>query len=92
MNHLLCDNEWLSNKNNAMKVLVWCIGSSYLATSLANGIHHYILGPVTQETIRRIRNNSIDSESLFPQVPTCLLHLVNSNPMGNSIYYNSSVT
>lgn len=83
MTHILSENEWLSRKSNSMKVLIWCIGSSYLATTLANSIDAYVLGPVTLESTRRVRNSYVDYKKRYTEVPSSILTLMNF-PVVNS--------
>lgn len=83
MTHILSENEWLSRKSNTMKVLIWCIGSSYLASTLANSIDAYVLGPVTLESTRRVRNSYVDYKKRCIEVPSSILTLMNC-PVVNS--------
>ena len=92
MNKILSENEWLSNKTNTLKVLAWCFGSTFVATSLAASVCWYVLCPLTPDDIRRIRCNSIDRDDCIHQIPVCLLTLVR-NSYGRSscfllLYYN----
>lgn len=86
MNKILSENEWLNNKTNTLKVLSWCIGSTYLANSLAASVYWYVLSPITPDDIRRIRSNSIDRDDCIHQIPVCLLTLVHNSYYGSSYY------
>lgn len=83
LSHQLAESEWLSNKNNAIKILVWCIGSSYLATLYANSIDYYVVLPITGEYTRRIRMNLMDQEKYYSDVPCSILSLASSNDTGS---------
>ena len=86
MNKILSETEWLSNKTNTLKVLAWCIGSTYLANSLAASVYWYVLSPITPDDIRRIRSNSIDRDNCIHQIPVCLLTLVHNSHYGSSYF------
>ena len=78
MSRVLSESEWLSNKNNAMKVMVWCIGCTYLASTFVNSINEYILAPVTAESIRRIRMIALDNDKYIKKVPSSILNLMST--------------
>ena len=67
-----------------MKILVWCIGSSYLATIFANSINYYVALPISSEGIRRIRLNVIDQEHFYSDVPCSLLKLVSTKSVNST--------
>lgn len=78
----LSESEWLSNKSNALRILVWCVGSSYLATTFAVSVERYVLGSVSSDAIRRIRLMMADEEQFFVFVPGSLLSLVSTLSLG----------
>lgn len=71
----LSNSEWLSNKNNALRTLTWCVGSSFLATTFTASINRYVLGAVSSDAVRRIRLMMVDEEQFFVFVPGSLLSL-----------------
>ena len=71
----LSKSEWLSNKNNALRTLMWCVGGSFAATAFAASIDRYVLGTVSSDAIRRIRLMMVDEEQFFVFVPGSLLSL-----------------
>lgn len=79
MSHVLSESEWLSNRNNAMKILVWCIGSTFSASSFLNSINQYVLPPVTNDLIRRIRSLALDHRKCRENIPGTILRLASSN-------------
>ena len=90
LSHQLAESEWLSNKNNAIKILVWCIGSSYLATLYANSIDYYVVMPITGEYTRRIRMSLMDQEKYYSDVPCSILSLASSNDSGSTKQFISN--
>ena len=79
MSHVLSESEWLSNRNNAMKILVWCIGSTFSASSFLNSINQYVLPPITPDLIRRIRSLALDHRKCRENIPGTILRLASSN-------------
>lgn len=79
MSYVLCESTWLENRNNAIKVLSWCIGNCSLATSFMERIENYILPPITSESLKRIRMTMIDCEKDRFQVADSLFALITSN-------------
>ena len=79
----LSESDWLSSKSNALRILVWCVGSSYLATTFAASINRYVLGSVSSDAIRRIRLMMADEEQFFVFVPGSLLSLVSTLSLGS---------
>ena len=90
LSHQLAESEWLSNKNNAIKILVWCIGSSYLATLYANSVDYYVVLPITGEYTRRIRLSLMDQEKYYSDVPCSILSLASSNDSGSTKQFISN--
>ena len=79
MSHVLSESDWLSNRNNAMKMLVWCIGSTFAASSFLNSINQYVPPPVTPALIRRIRSLALDHRKCRENIPGTLLRLASSD-------------
>lgn len=73
MGQLLSENEWLSNRNNTLRVLYWCVGNIHQATLLANSLQHYILTPFPIDSIRKIHNSIDDS---FANADKVIFHLL----------------
>ena len=79
MSYELCESAWLSSRNNALKVLAWCIGSYSLASSFVKSVENYVLLPISSDSIRRMRMTMIDHEKGRTNIATCLLGMIMQN-------------
>lgn len=76
MSYELCESKWLASRNNALKVLTWCVGSCSLASSFASSVENYVLMPISSESVRRMRMTMIDHEKGRANIATCLLGMI----------------
>lgn len=80
LSYYLCESEWLRNRCNCSRVLVWCIGSPNLSNTFSKRIQCYTLGTVSLDEVRKLRFSLKDLRKYYPLIPNCLLKLASSNP------------
>ena len=81
MSYELCENKWLASRNNALKVLAWCVGSYSLASSFVRSVENYVLMPISSDSIRRMRMTMVDHEKGRANIATCLLGMTMQNSL-----------
>ena len=80
MSAVLSETIWLYSTTNVMKILEWCTGSASLAAKLAKSLRSYTLPPLSQETIKHLRNPFCYDHVSCLTIPECLLALVDVHP------------